>query len=146
MSKTIFLTITALSFTAFSCNHAYLEGTTQVNDDGAEVINANITPSSVPSPTFNSPAETTPTPAYVPGEVLVSFKPGTTIARMQEIAAAVKGAIENPKVGQSSYLITLQNKNASVEAAVTKLKTFPEVTVAEPNGIITIPDCTNNPC
>lgn len=137
MKQSLLALIITMPALAFGCNTA--------QSPTLDAINANL-----PTPTnlqTNIDIIDLEPGKFVPDTVLVSFKAGTSPERIQAIVAEIGGTVSSSS--DSFTEIKLNNKNSSganVKAAITKLQSYPEVKYAEPDGIITIPDCSKGPC
>ena len=80
---------------------------------------------------------------YVPGEVLVTYRPGVDAARAQRARGAVRGQRARGLRRKRAELLRLQN-GASVAAAIAQLRKDPAVLGAQPNYVYRLRDTTAN--
>src|SRR5438876_3504613 len=72
------------------------------------------------------------TPEYVPGEVLVKFRPAATAGRREALTASVNGRLVQKFDRLDTHHLRL-SRGASVEAAVAALGADPDIQYVEPN-------------
>jgi hypothetical protein len=82
----------------------------------------------------NSPSDPAP---YVPGEVMVKFKDGTSPEAVTAVLAAEGASVKRLLGGSLTYVVAVP-PGRSVEAAVARFRAHAEVADAEPNRIIRI--------
>jgi thermitase len=83
-------------------------------------------------------------PEYVPGEVIVRFRAGTTAAaRTSTLAGAQGQAVQS--LGLPGVALVRLAEGVSVEAAVAELESDPDVVYAEPNFIYRLSTVPNDP-
>ena len=82
-------------------------------------------------------------PAYRPGEVLVKFRPGASVARVRNLSTAIGGDVLHsfPELGIQRMRVT----SGTVEQAVALLRADPAVVFAEPNYILKASGVPNDP-
>jgi subtilisin family serine protease len=83
-------------------------------------------------------------PEYVPGEVIVRFRAGTTTAARTSTLAATQGQLAQSLGLPGATLVRLADE-VSVESAVAELESDPDVLYAEPNYIYRLSTVPNDP-
>ena len=83
-------------------------------------------------------------PEYVPGEVIVRFRAGTTTAARSSTLAATQGQFVQSLGLPGATLVRLAD-GVSVESAVAELESDPDVLYAEPNYIYKLSTVPNDP-
>jgi subtilisin family serine protease len=83
-------------------------------------------------------------PEYVPGEVIVRFRAGTTTAARSSTLAATQGQVVQSLGLPGATLVRLAD-GVSVESAVAELEGDPDVLYAEPNYIYKLSTVPNDP-
>lgn len=83
-------------------------------------------------------------PEYVPGEVIVRFRAGTTTAERGSTLAATQGVFVQSLGLPGATLVRLAD-GVSVESAVAELESDPDVLYAEPNYIYRLSTVPNDP-
>jgi subtilisin family serine protease len=85
-----------------------------------------------------------PLPAYVPNEILVSYRPGTDARQAGRLAALLR-VVQAQGVGRSGLQRLRMAPGASVEGAVARLRREPAVAYAEPNYLYTVDRTPDDP-
>jgi subtilisin family serine protease len=100
------------------------------------------TSATVRLPTFGPAARGTPTIRYVPGELLVRFRAGTTPAEMQAAASRAEGTLVGPVSGLGLHIVEVPPSR--VQTALLSLGSEPSVETVERDlfleGLDTIPN------
>ena len=71
-------------------------------------------------------------PAYVPGQVVVTFQEGVSREKIAQIVEAENGTIESVLARSGLHLVRLE-QGQDVMDAVARFTDYPEVQYAEPN-------------
>ncbi len=71
-------------------------------------------------------------PAHMPGELLVAFRPGVSLARIVALLATARATIRQPLGGDIYHVVV---DPADLKAAAEALGRLPEVRYVEPNGV-----------
>jgi subtilisin family serine protease len=106
-------------------------------------------PDLVPQPTGE--ARVAATLNYVPGEVIVRFKPGTTNGTSQKTLSTLKMTSSERILTQTMIRtgdqmgVILAKTPADVNTAISQLRAMPDVEYAEPNYIYTLGAVSNDP-
>ncbi len=80
-----------------------------------------------------------PEPAYAPGQVLVKFDDKASQERITRIISAEKSKVSKV-LGRTGIYLVLLPDNLSVEKAVKRFSSYPEVKYAEPNYRARVPE------
>lgn len=95
---------------------------------------------------------TLPSASYLPGEILVQFKPGASAIARAEARGAVQGALADSiratamaGVGQGGLECISLNADVSVEQALKLLENNPNIQYAEPNWVYSSQAVSNDP-
>lgn len=112
-------------------------------DDIVGAIAATPSPAVTPTPSAPPTPAVTPCcpPGFIAGELLVSFQPGTTQERVEEIAGEIGASVIELVLGLPSGSTYLMGVPVGQELVFISLfEAFPEVRAAETNGILCIPE------
>jgi subtilisin family serine protease len=83
-------------------------------------------------------------PEYVPGEVVVRFRAGTSAAARTSTVASAEGELVQSLGLPGATLVSLAD-GVSVEAAIAQLESDPDVLYAEPNYVYRLSTVPNDP-
>ena len=99
---------------------------------------------STPAPGLERHGAGAAAPEYVPGEVIVRFRAGTTTAARSSTLASANGRVVQSLGLPGATLVRLAD-GVSVESAVAELESDPDVVYAEPNYIYKLSTVPNDP-